>query len=279
LIALPAHQEEVKSILSGLVEPTRQESGCIFYQLLQNQENPKDFVFIEESESEALLNAHLNSPHINEAEMKMDYSIAIATLKQSDPILAPLIERVGPCQLYQVQQKGDLLFSLSRSILYQQLSTKAAAAIHHRFLQLYPGTPFPTALDILNTPDEVLRQAGISRPKVLYLKCLAQKVLDGLPTIAEFEAMDDEAIIQTLTEVKGIGRWTVQMLLIFRLHRWDVLPVDDLGIRAGIRRIYNLTELPDKKTVESLGQRWKPYCTVASWYLWRSLENDVNSVF
>jgi DNA-3-methyladenine glycosylase II len=209
----------------------------------------------------------------------MDYSVAIVTLKQSDPILTLLIERVGPCKLYQMQQKGDLLFSLSRSILYQQLSTKAAAAIHYRFLQLYPDTPFPTALDILNTPDEVLRSTGISRPKILYLKDLAQKVLDGLPTLAELEAMDDEAIIQILTQVKGIGCWTVQMLLIFRLHRWDVLPVDDLGIRAGIRRIYNLRELPDKKTVESLGQRWKPYCTIASWYLWRSLEIEVKSGF
>lgn len=207
----------------------------------------------------------------------MDYSVVIAALKQSDPILALLIDRVGSCELDQVQQKGDLLFSLSRSIIYQQLSTKAAAAIYRRFLQLYPEKPNPSALDILNTPDEVLRSAGISRSKVLYLKALAQKVLDGLPTLAELEVMDDESIIQTLIQVKGIGRWTVQMLLIFRLHRWDVLPVDDLGIRAGIRRIYNLTDLPDKKTVESLGQRWKPYCTIASWYLWRSLEIEVNT--
>jgi len=84
--------------------------------------------------------------------------------------------------------------------------------------------------------------------------------------------MDDEAIIKTLTQVKGIGRWTVQMLLIFRLNRWDVLPVDDLGVRAGIRKLYNLEALPDRKTTESIGQRWKPYCSIASWYLWRSLE-------
>lgn len=201
----------------------------------------------------------------------MDYSLAITALKQSDPILASLIEQVGECNLYQVQQNGDLLFSLSRSIIYQQLSTKAATAIHRRFLQLYPDKP-PTAWDILNTPDEVLRSQGISRPKVLYLKNLAQKILDGLPSLAELETMDDESIIATLTQVKGIGRWTVQMLLIFRLHRLNVLPVDDLGIRAGIRRVYNLNELPDKKTVERLGKQWQPYCTIASWYLWRSLE-------
>lgn len=206
----------------------------------------------------------------------MDYSVAIATLKQSDPILASLIERIGPCQLYQVQQQGDLFYALSRAILYQQLSTKAATAIHYRFLQLYPDAT-PSAIDVLNTPDEVLRSAGISRPKILYLKDLAQKVLNGLPTLTELEAMDDEVIIEILTQVKGIGRWTVQMLLIFRLHRWNVLPVDDLGIRAGIRRTYNLPELPDKKTVEKLGQRWQPYCTIASWYLWRSLEIEISS--
>lgn len=206
----------------------------------------------------------------------MDYSVAIATLKQSDPILASLIERIGPCQLYQVQQQGDLFYSLSRAILYQQLSTKAAAAIHYRFLQLYPDATL-SAIDVLNTPDEVLRSAGISRPKILYLKDLAQKVLDGLPTLTLLEAMEDEVIIEILTQIKGIGRWTVQMLLIFRLHRWNVLPVDDLGIRAGIRRTYNLPELPDKKSVERLGQQWQPYCTIASWYLWRSLEIEISS--
>ncbi len=203
----------------------------------------------------------------------MDYSVAITTLKQSDPILGSLIERVGSCKLDQVQQTGDLFFSLSRSILYQQLSTKAAAAIHQRFLQLYGDRPFLNASDILSTPDDVLRGVGISRPKVLYLKDLADRVVCAkVPTITDLEAMDDEAIIQTLTQVKGIGRWTVQMLLIFRLHRWDVLPVDDLGIRASIRRLYNLTELPNSKTVQHLGQQWKPYCTIASWYLWRNLD-------
>lgn len=202
----------------------------------------------------------------------MSYSEAVNFLQQSDPVLAQLIEQVGPCQLAQVQQEGDLFSSLARAILYQQLSTKAAAAIHRRFLQLYPEKPFPKALDILNTPEEVLRNVGISRPKISYLKDLANKVLSGLPLLEELEAMDDESIILTLTQVKGIGRWTVQMLLIFRMNRYDVLPVDDLGVRAGIRKVYALDELPSRQTVERLGQRWKPYCTIASWYLWRSLE-------
>lgn len=207
----------------------------------------------------------------------MDYSIAIATLKQADPILATLIDQVGPCKLCEVQHPGDLLFSLSRSILYQQLSTKAATTIHQRFLQLYADGPFPTAAAILNTPDDVLRGVGISRPKILYLKDLAQRSLDGLPTLTELEDMDDETIIQTLTPIKGIGRWTVQMLLIFRLHRWDVLPVDDLGIRAAIRRLYQLPDLPKKPEIEQLGQPWKPYRTIASWYLWRSLDLPLRS--
>jgi DNA-3-methyladenine glycosylase II len=202
----------------------------------------------------------------------MDYSTAIVTLKQADSTLANLIERVGECRLAQVQQSGEVLACVSRSIIYQQLSGKAASTIYHRFLQLYPEQPFPTATEILETPDEALRSAGISRSKAIYLKDLAQQVLNGLPTMAELEQMEDEAIIQTLLPIKGVGRWTVQMLLIFRLHRWNVLPVDDLGIRAGIRRTYQLPDLPTKSQVQQLGESWQPYRTIASWYLWRSLE-------
>jgi DNA-3-methyladenine glycosylase II len=200
----------------------------------------------------------------------MDYSIAITTLKQADPILGAVIDRVGECALNQEASTGDLLDSLARSIIYQQLSGKAAGTIHRRFLQLYPEAL--TTEMILATPDEQLRSAGLSRSKALYIKDLALRIQAGLPAIAELEDLDDESIIRLLTQVKGIGRWTVQMLLIFRMHRWDVLPVDDLGIRSGIRRVYQLDELPDKKTVEQLGQAWKPYRTIASWYLWRSLE-------
>lgn len=203
----------------------------------------------------------------------MTYLDAVNFLKQSDPVLAQLIAIVGPCQLGQVQQDGDLFSELARAILHQQISTKAAATIHRRFLQLYPEKPFPSATDILNTSEVALRSAGISRPKILYLKDLAQKVLEDLPTLEELEKMDDESIIKTLTHVKGIGRWTVQMLLIFRLNRPDILPMDDLGVRAGIRKVYGLNELPDSKTISILGQKWKPYCSVASWYLWRSLES------
>ncbi|MDX2242296.1 MAG: DNA-3-methyladenine glycosylase [Leptolyngbyaceae cyanobacterium bins.302] len=202
----------------------------------------------------------------------MDYSMAIATLQTADPILAAVIDQVGVCQLAQNQQTGDLLASLSKAILYQQLSGKSAAAIHRRFLELYPDQPFPTAAEILDTPDEVLRSVGISRPKIVYLKDLAYHVQSGLPSLEELNQMDDEAIIQTLIPIKGIGRWTVQMLLIFRLHRWDVLPHDDLGIRSAIRNLYQLPELPNKKTVDQYGIPWQPYRTIAAWYLWRSLD-------
>ena len=207
----------------------------------------------------------------------MNYDAAIDFLKQSDRVLGQLIEQIGPCYLDFSQQQGDLFSSLSRAILHQQLSTKAAATIHQRFLQLYAEKPFPTASDVLNTPEEVLRSVGVSRPKIGYLKDLATHVLLELPTLEELSAMDDESIIKTLTQIKGIGRWTVQMLLIFRLNRHDVLAVDDLGVRAAIRKVYGLDELPSRQTVEHLGQRWKPYCTIASWYLWRSLDEPTKT--
>ncbi len=201
-----------------------------------------------------------------------DYKTATDALKQADAVLATVIDQVGDCTLIQEQQTGDIFLSLCESIIYQQISGKAAASIYRRFLELYPERSFPTAEAILNTEDNVLRNAGLSRAKVIYLKDLAQKVLAGLPTLDELKEMDDETVIQHLTQVKGIGRWTAQMLLIFRLHRWDVLPADDLGIRAAVRRAYRLVDLPNKKVVEQMGQKWKPYCTIATWYLWRSLE-------
>lgn len=202
----------------------------------------------------------------------MDYLSATTTLKQADPVLAAVIDRVGDCTLCHSLQSGDLLMSLCESIIYQQLSGKAAATIHKRFLQLYPEASYPSARDILDTPPEMLRSAGLSGSKVLYLKDVARHVLEGLPTIEELEQMEDEAIVQRLLPIKGIGRWTVQMLLIFRLHRWDVLPVDDLGVRSAIRRLYGLPDLPNKKVVEQYGKPWQPYRTIASWYLWRSLD-------
>jgi DNA-3-methyladenine glycosylase II len=198
------------------------------------------------------------------------YRKAIAALQLADPVMAAMIEQIGPCKLAQNQQTGDLLAVLSEAIISQQLSVKAAAKIHQRFLELYPDTI--SASKLLATSDEDLRGVGLSRPKVAYLKGLAQHILDGLPDLEFLTDQGDEEIIQTLTQVKGIGRWTVEMLLIFRLHRWDVFPVDDLGIRAAIRHQYKLPDLPTKKDALEIGKAWQPYRTIASWYLWRSLE-------
>jgi DNA-3-methyladenine glycosylase II len=201
----------------------------------------------------------------------MKEALAINHLKKSDRLLEQLIERIGAYQLSKRQLEGDLFFCLSRSILHQQLSTKVAQIIHTRFLQLYPDTERPTAIDVLNTPDEILRSVGISRPKIAYLKDLARHEIAGLPTLEELQTWEDEAIIETLTRVKGIGRWTVQMLLIFDLKRWDVWPVDDLGVRSAIRKLYGLDALPKRQMTEQIGQKWKPYRSVVAWYLWQSL--------
>lgn len=201
----------------------------------------------------------------------MDYSDAVRHLQQTDPKLAQVIDAVGPCRLAIGSLQGTLLSSLAETIVYQQLSGKAAGTIFGRFVSLYPGDRFPTADAILNTPDETLRQAGLSRQKISYLKDLALKI-DQLPTLDDLAEMDDETIIQTLTQVRGIGRWTVQMLLIFDLNRPDVWPVDDLGVRSALQKLYGLETLPTPKATVTLGEPWRPYRSVAAWYLWQSLE-------
>lgn len=199
----------------------------------------------------------------------MDHTVALSYLKQSDPILAPLMEQLGPCSLGRHQTEDDLFLSLARSIIYQRISIKAANTIYARFLNLFPQTlPAPQAL--LELPDVTLRGIGLPTAKVLYLKDLADKVLQGLPTMAELTTMEDEAIIQTLTPIKGIGRWSVEMLLMFQLKRLDVLPVDDLGIRAAMRDLYRLAGLPNKATMVAIARQWQPYRTIACWYLWQS---------
>ena len=200
------------------------------------------------------------------------HAAATEYLKNADPILCQVIERVGACQLTQ-GAKTELLPEIAKAIIAQQISTKAAATIYQRFLQFYADEPL-TAQALLKTSPEQLRSLGISRQKADYLVDLAQKSLH-LPSLEELEGMSDEDIIQALTQIKGVGRWTVQMLLIFRLNRQDILPVDDLGIRKAIHTLYALDELPDRKTIQRLGQLWQPYRSIASWYLWQSLVNPV----
>ena len=196
---------------------------------------------------------------------------AVEHLRASDESLARFIDSVGPFRL-QLIGASSIFGALAQAIVYQQLNGKAAAAIFARFCALFPGTD-PTAELVLAISEEELRGAGLSRSKLLSLRDLAGKTVSGeIPTLAEIRLMEDDAIIERLTSVRGIGRWTVEMLLIFRLGRPDVLPADDYGIRKGFARAYTQGELPARKDVEAYGARWKPYRTVASWYLWRLAE-------
>jgi O-6-methylguanine DNA methyltransferase len=210
-----------------------------------------------------------------DGEFGFDPDVAVAHLRAADPKLAKMMDRVGPFRMH-LKTTPSIFVALAESIVYQQLTGKAAATIFARVRALFPlAHGGPTAEQILRISDEKLRGAGLSRSKLLSLRDLAQRAVKGeIPTLAEVHRMDNEAIIERLTEVRGIGRWTVEMLLIFRLGRPDVLPVDDYGIRKGFALAFNTRELPTGEALEKRGARWQPYRTVASWYLWRVLELD-----
>jgi 3-methyladenine DNA glycosylase/8-oxoguanine DNA glycosylase len=197
---------------------------------------------------------------------------AYTTLAKADPVMARLIERHGPCPIIPVKDR-EPFEALSRAIVYQQLSTKAAATIHARFVGLFRGPAYPTPRQVLRKDDDALRSAGLSRNKTAAMKDLARKTLAGVvPTRAECEEIDDETLIARLTEVRGVGRWTAEMFLIATLARPDVLAIDDLGLRKGAQRAYALAEAPDGKALFTLGERWRPHRTTASWYLWRAVD-------
>jgi methylated-DNA-[protein]-cysteine S-methyltransferase len=202
-----------------------------------------------------------------------DPTEAIAHLREADATLGRLIDEVGAFNM-QLKKTPSLFVALTESIIYQQLHGKAAATIFARVCALFPRAhQGPTAEQILRTSEEKLRGAGLSRAKLLALRDLAQHSVDGaLPTLAQAHQLDDEAIIERLTQVRGIGRWTAEMLLMFRLGRPDVLPVDDYGIRKGFGVAFRKREMPERDVVAKRGARWKPYRTVASWYLWRAAE-------
>ncbi len=199
-------------------------------------------------------------------EFAFDADAAIAHLRASDRTLAKLIDRVGPFRM-ELKRATSLFDVLAEAIVYQQLNARAAASIYARVRALIPRTRGPAAAQALALiRDDALRSAGRSRAKVLALRDLAAKTLDGtVPTLAKVRRMDDEAIIEQLTEVRGIGRWTVQMLLMFRLNRPDVLPVVDYGIRKGFGIAFRKREIPLPAEVEMRGERWRPYRSVASW--------------
>jgi len=202
---------------------------------------------------------------------RAQHRAAISHLKSVDPVLGRIIDRVGPCRL-EARRTGTHYDALVRSIVFQQLSGKAASTIHRRFCEIYPAKR-PRAERVLTTADDVLRAAGLSRQKIGYLRDLSARVADRSLPLAHLGRLSDEAIIEHLVQVKGIGRWTVQMFLMFRLGRPDVLPELDLGVQNAIQRAYGLKKRPTPKDVLRIGEKWRPYASIASWYLWRSLEN------
>ena len=197
---------------------------------------------------------------------------AVRHLRRCDPVFAGVIEKVGPCRIAP-REPGTHFAALTRTIVYQQLSGKAAGTILGRVHDLYGGRA-PTPRELLATPAETLRSVGVSNQKATYLHDLARHVVEGRLPVTRLGRLPDDRAIETLTAIKGIGRWTAQIYLMFRLSRPDVLPDGDLGIQKAIQRAYGLRRLPDPAKVQRIGAAWSPYRTIASWYLWRSLDVD-----
>ena len=202
--------------------------------------------------------------------MTTDYARARRHLARRDPILRDLMRVHGKCGLADAQH-GDPFGALMKAIVSQQLSTKAADTIFRRLIALFDGPPTPLALARLT--DLQLREVGLSGQKLRYMRDLGGRVQDGSLPLHALDAMTDDEVIASLTQVKGIGRWTAEMFLMFRLHRPDVLPVDDLGIVKAVQKAYGLRKTPSPDRLNRIGEAWRPYRSVACWYLWRSL-ND-----
>ena len=197
---------------------------------------------------------------------------ALVHLRGVDPVMGDVIDRVGKCTLAP-RTEWTHFDALLRSIVYQQLSGKAAATIHGRVISLI-GDGEGTASRIVETSHDAFRSAGLSNAKARYVRNLAEHVLDGSLPVESLHELTDEEIIAALTQVKGIGKWSAQMFLMFRLGRPDVLPDGDLGVQKGIQKAYRLRKLPTPAQVLRRGEKWAPYRTVASWYMWRILEVD-----
>jgi DNA-3-methyladenine glycosylase II len=200
-----------------------------------------------------------------------DLRRAVAHLERADPRLAAVVRAVGPCR-FAPRAEGTHFEALARAVVFQQLSGKAAGTIHARFHALYGGRA-PEPAELLATPDDRLRAAGLSRQKIGYLRDLAARVDAGDVPLHAVDAMSDDEALAALTRVKGIGRWTAQIFLMFRLGRPDVLPELDLGVQKAIRLAYALDALPSPTEVRRIAEPWAPWRTVASWYLWRFLDD------
>ncbi|MCS7314485.1 MAG: DNA-3-methyladenine glycosylase [Bryobacterales bacterium] len=195
---------------------------------------------------------------------------AIRHLKSADPVMARLIEQVGP---YRIEYSPPDYQTLAKAIVLQQLSGKAAAAIFRRLL-VAAGDGKLTPGRVLDMDPGELRLLGLSRQKIAYLRGLAQRVVSGELDFKALERAPDAEVLRQLTSIRGIGVWTAQMFLIFALRRPDVMPSQDLGIRVAVQKAYGLARLPGVREVDAMAERWKPYRSVASWYLWRSLEDQ-----
>jgi len=195
---------------------------------------------------------------------------AINHLKKADPVMAAIIAKAGP---YRAGYTDPVFQTLVRSIVYQQLNGKAALTIFNRLAAAVKVSPM-TPEAVLQLRPQKMRTVGLSKQKTLYIRELARLTRDGAIQFERLPEMEDAAIIETLTRVKGVGVWTVQMFLMFALQRPNVLPVGDLGVRAAMKKAYGLAELPKPQEMERIAAAWHPYCSIASWYLWRSLENQ-----
>ena len=202
--------------------------------------------------------------------MSIDYVKARRLLARRDPILRDLIRRYGDCGLAD-SQHADPFKALVQAIISQQLSTRAAATIFARFCALFEGFPAPAQVAAMS--DARLRSVGLSAQKVGYLRDLCRRIEDGSLPFDALEQMADDEVIAALTRVKGIGRWTAEMFLMFRLHRPDVFPIGDLGIVKAIQKAYRLRKVPTPDRLNRLGESWRPYRSIACWYLWASLDN------
>lgn len=201
----------------------------------------------------------------------MTHEMAIADLARQDKKLAQLIKKIGPCTL--PQGRGEPYLALIEAVAHQQVHGNAARAVLARFTQLYEGGRMPTAVELAETPLTTLREIGFSENKAMALHDIAFKTLEGIiPSRKACLRLADDVLIERLTSVRGVGRWTVEMLLMFTLNRRDILPVDDFGIREGYRLHWGLDEQPKPRELAALGARWAPHRSIASWYLWRGLE-------
>lgn len=197
----------------------------------------------------------------------MSHNEAIEFLKK-DPKLVKIINQVGDYNLKIAKNRYQVLVE---AIIAQQLSGSAAESILKKFKKLYKSK-FPKPIDVIKTSDSKLRLAGLSKMKILYIKDLSKKIETNQLNIKKISTQNDESVIEQLINVKGIGRWTAEMFLIFSLGRLDILPVGDLGLKKGIQLMYSFNELPNEKDIEQLAESWRPYRTIATWYLWKSLQ-------